>query len=75
MAASFAIAAIHTDPAARQPEATANSRGVFGRLLDRLIDARMAQARLELARHAHAGKFNAEQAAALELFVRADRVG
>ncbi|MCB4770879.1 hypothetical protein LGR54_19900 [Ancylobacter sp. Lp-2] len=75
MATSFAIAAIHTDPAARQPEADAPSRGVFGRLLDRLIEARTAQARLELARHAHVGKYDAHQASVLELFVRADRVG
>ncbi|MBS7545152.1 hypothetical protein [Ancylobacter oerskovii] len=70
MAASFAIAAIHTDPAARQPEAGASARGVFGRLLDRLIEARTAQARLELARHAHVARFDARQVAALELFAR-----
>ncbi|GLK82252.1 hypothetical protein [Ancylobacter defluvii] len=70
MAASFAIAAIHTDPAARQPAADAPSRGVFGRLLDRLIEARTQQARIEIARHAHMAKFDPRHVAALELFAR-----
>lgn len=63
--ASFAITSTTTAPAAHAlPE-----KGVFGRMLDRLIAAREAQARREIARHAHIGRFE-HSPETLELFAR-----
>lgn len=67
MATSFAIDTIR---AIHRPAAEAPARGLFARLVDRLIEARMAQARIEIARHAHIAGFDARRAAELELFAR-----
>lgn len=64
--ASFAITSTTTAPAASAPVAP---KGLFGRAIDRLIAARAAQARREIARHAHIGRFE-HSPETLELFAR-----
>ncbi len=62
--ASFAITSTVDAPARVTP-----ARGMFGRILDRLIAARAAQARREIARHVHIGRFD-HSPETLELFAR-----
>lgn len=63
--ASFAIASTTPAPAAH----TVPEKGLLGRMLGRLIAAREAQARREIARHAHIGRFE-HSPETLELFAR-----
>jgi hypothetical protein len=66
--ASFAIASTTTAPASA-PAHPAPAKSLFGRVLARLIAARAAYARQEIARHAHIGRFE-HSPETLELFAR-----
>lgn len=64
--ASFAIASTTTAPG---PAHAAPAKSLFGRVFARLIAARAANARQEIARHAHIGRFE-HSPETLELFAR-----
>jgi len=65
----MASASFATDPTAIAPAHLAPAKGVFARMLDRLIAARTAQARREIARHLPVSRFE-HSPETLELFAR-----
>lgn len=73
MATSFAVDTLReiTHPANETAPHSAISDGLFGgffeRLFSRLVESRMAQARVEIARHT---SFDPQHVRALELFAR-----
>jgi hypothetical protein len=54
----------------KAPAAARPGRGFWGRILDRVIEARMQQAERELARHRHFAKFDANPTALVSIWHR-----